>query len=262
MSGTTEPASAPASELMTKLQDLESDANSITERLGALELSTEQATQPLTNQELLLLHESLKRLSSRLGVSRALIERLIPQSEAVAETDKAEKRRTQIVTPEDEIFPLQDSTDPSTGLPTRVIAEKALALALAHGRPRYASFFVVDRIRHMSNRYRGDVGNQAMRHYHNFLRDKLPAEALIFRWRGASFLTLFEISGSLADAKMQMEQIVILKQKFSFITNNRSAMVNLTASFLTLPLSEHQSTGTLEDVVDVFIEAHSSRQPS
>jgi GGDEF domain-containing protein len=159
------------------------------------------------------------------------------------------------------MFPQEGLTDATTGLPSRSLAEKTLESAVSVGRPRYAAVFALDRICHMASRYGPEVGTQALRHYALFLNQKLPSDSLLFRWRGAAYVCVFDNSGTAADAKLLMEQIAIQKVKFNFLTNHRSAMVNLTASFLTIPISDHATVESLTRQVDQFIEAHSARQP-
>jgi hypothetical protein len=58
-----------------------------------------------------------------------------------------------------------------------------------------------------------------------------------------------------------LEHIAVQKVKLNFVSNNRSALVTLTASFLMIPLAGHASPQSVFAQVDHFIEGHSARQP-
>ena len=247
-----------AEHLLQAILSMEKQADGISAKLGPFD--KQGATLP--QKELSNLRGGLKRIAARVGVCTALAERINIQPEAPAEASVADGSGPKaIITPEDEMFPLEGFSDNLTGLPSRLIAEKAFQSALTVGRPRFAAVFCLDRICHTSNRYGADVGNQALRHCAQFLIQRLPPDSLLFRWRGSAFAILFDSSGTPSEAKLLMEQISIQKQKFNFMTNQRSAMVNLTVSFLTLPLAETATAESVSTAIDHFVESHSGRQP-
>lgn len=163
--------------------------------------------------------------------------------------------------PEDDLFPAGDISDTLTGLPGRALATRALQSAISIGRPRYASIFAVDRLRYLSCRYGTEAGQHAIRHYGEYLRQKMPSDTILFRWGGSSFLGIFDHSGSMADARGIIEHVSSQKVKLNYETSLRSALLNLTSLALPLALatagSHHEATLEL----DAFVGAHSIRQP-
>lgn len=247
-----------AGRLLKSIASLEASADTLCERLG----SFAKPGAMLPQKDLLHLRESLKRITARVGVFTALAERIAAEPEKAIEPPAQDGSvQKPVATPEDELFPIQGYSDPLTGLPSRLIAEKAIQSAMDEGRPRYAAVWCLDRICHMSGRYGIDVGNQAIRHCARFLTERLPSDSFSFRWRGTSFVVLFDSSGTLSEAKLLMEQIAVQKQKFNFMTNHRSAMVNQTTSFLTIPLADNAAARDVYQKVDRFVETHSGRQP-
>ena len=250
--------SAEAFRLLRALSVMEKHGESVTENL----VPFDKAGSRLTEKDLSMLRESLKRIANRVGVCTAVAERMEATPEKDPDPPAAEASAPRVVTTlEDEMFPLDGFSDNVTGLPARPIAEKAIDSAMGVGRPRYAVVFVLDRIGHMSNRYSIEVGTQAIRQCTQFLNQKLPADSLLFRWRGAAVVSVFDCSGMASDVRLLMEQIAIEKQKFNFINNGRSAMVNLTVSFLTIPFADHPTAESVYQLIDRFVESHSARQP-
>ena len=248
----TEAQPIEAEHLLQALLAAEKQINVLADELRPFDKLS--ATLPCS--ELSALVEGLKRISERVGVCTALADRIAtdPEKEAdPADVAAADENAHEVA---DKIF-----SDDLTGLPTRLIAEKAIESAIGVGRPRYAAVFALDRIQHMSSRYSVDVGNQAIRQCAQFLIQQLPSDSLLFRWHGAVFVSLFDNSGSTADAKLLVEKICVQKLKFTFMTNHRSAMVNLSVSGLTLLSADHSSSDSACQQIDHFVEAHQARQP-
>jgi GGDEF domain-containing protein len=251
-------ATTEAKQLLQALSSMETGADLLAAKLSPFDVPT--ATLPA--KDLSQLREGLKRIAVRVGTTAALAERIGTTPEKERDPpDASGSKPAKDVTPEEKMFPIDGLSDAITGLPARSIAEKALESALESGRPRYAAIIALDRICHMSSRYGVDVGYQAIRHYAQFLHEKLPSDSLLFRWHGPAFLAFFDISGTAADAKLLMEQIAVQRQKFDFMTNHRSAMAILTASFQTISLGEHSGSETVFAQVDQFVDGHSERQP-
>ena len=248
-----------AEELLKALSGMETHGETVASMLQPFDKHAAN----LPAKDLVQLRRVLGRITSRMGACTALIDRIstTPEVEVGPGHETAAQEPTIVATPEDAMFPMDGFSDKVTGLPSRTIAEKAIESALNDGRPRFAAVFVLDRICHMSDRYGTNVGHQAIRHCALFLSQKLPPDSLLFRWRGAAYVALFDTSGAMSDAKHLMEQISIQKLKFNFMTNNRSAMVNLTASFLAISLAMQESANAVAAQVDQFIEGHSARQP-
>jgi len=250
-----------AEQLLRALSAMEKQGDSIGEKLGRFD----KPETTLQSKELTQLRQALKRIAERVGACTVLAGRIVAAPDEGAEQtvpEEAAKRSTaKAAVPEDELFPEQEFADASIGLPPRSAAEKAIESAMSSGRPRYAAVFALDRIHHMSTRYGASVGAQAVRHYAAYLNQKLPPESSLFRWRGAAYLALFDVAGTITDAKVQMDQIGKQKLQFDFVTNNRTAMVNLTASFLTLALAGHEAPASMITQVEQFIGGHRARQP-
>ena len=238
-----------AERLLQALLAAEKQVNVLADELGPFD----KPSAMLPCSTLSDLREGLKRISERVGVCTALADRIATHPE----------KKTNLATVEEDAHEVADKcfSDDLTGLPTRLIAEKAIESAIGVGRPRYAAVFALDRIQHMSTRYSVDVGNQAIRQCAQFLNQQLPTDSLLFRWHGAVFVTLFDNAGSTSDAKLSVEKICVQKLRFNFMTNQRSAMLNLSVSVMTLILADHSSNDSVCQQIDQFVEAHRARQP-
>ncbi len=247
----TEVPPAEAGRMLEALSALEKQVNLLADQLGPFDASSIS----LSSGELSDLKQGLTRIHERVEVCIALGDRIAihPEKELDPASTAAEEDAPEVV---EQVF-----SDDLTGLPTRLIAEKAIESAIGVGRPRYAAVFALDRIQHMSNRYSVDVGNQAIRQCAQFLILQLPSDALLFRWQGPVFVTLFDNPSSAAEAKHLAEKICVQKLKFNFVTNHRSAMVNLSVSVLTVLLADHSSNDSVCQQIDQFVEGHKSRQP-
>jgi GGDEF domain-containing protein len=164
-------------------------------------------------------------------------------------------------TPEDEMFPAGDVSDTLSGLPGRSIAIRAMQSAISVGRPRYAAVFSIDRLRYLSSRYSTDAGQQAIRHYGQYLRSKMPSDTMLFRWGGSCFLGLFDLSGPIGDARAIVDQVSAQKVKLNFESNLRSALLNLTSAGLAVALSGVGSHTKVVAELDTFVLGHSRKQP-
>lgn len=254
------------------------------------------AQQSLTEDALTKFREGLNRLQSRLGGNVSAVQQFIAYQEpppppstdtpagesgnaspdesspgsGSAPKNKALTADTQPADPsarlvsktlEDEMYPVDGLSDEITNLPTRFIGEKAIDAAIATGRPRYLGVIILDRLFHITARFGNETGTEALRHCALFLSAKLPPGTLIIRWRAGAFLALFDISGTLAEARHVIEQIAIQKVKFNFLTNHRSAMLSLTFGFQIFPIADAVNFKILAWQVDDFFEAHCNRQP-
>jgi GGDEF domain-containing protein len=164
-------------------------------------------------------------------------------------------------TPEDDMFPAGDVSDTLSGLPGRSIASRALQSAISVGRPRYAAVFSIDRLRYLSSRYSTDAGQQAIRHYGQYLRSKMPNDTMLFRWGGGSYLGLFDLSGPIGDARAIVDQVSSQKVKLNFESNLRSALLNLTSAGLAIALTNAGSHSSAISELDTFVDGHSRKQP-
>ena len=161
---------------------------------------------------------------------------------------------------EDELFPADDVSDTLTGLPGRSLATRALQSAISIGRPRYACVFAIDRLRYLSSRYGAEAGQQAIRHYGQFLRQNMPSDTMLFRWGGSSFVGIFDHSGPLADARGVIEHVSSQKVKLNYETSLRSALLNLTSLACPLALATAGSHHEVILELDAFVGAHSIKQ--
>jgi GGDEF domain-containing protein len=162
---------------------------------------------------------------------------------------------------EDDMFPAGNVSDTLSGLPGRSIATKALQSAKSVGRPRYCCVFSIDRLRYLSSRYGAEAGQQAIRHYGQYLRQKMPNDTMLFRWGGSSFLGLFDLSGPIGDARAISEQVCSQKVKLNFESSLRRALLNLTSGVLAISLTSISSYEAAVVEIDNFVDAHSRKQP-
>ena len=163
-------------------------------------------------------------------------------------------------TPEDEMFPAGDVTDVLTGLPGRSLGARAIQSAISVGRPRFVAVFCVDRLRYMSTRYSTEAGQQAIRNYNQYLRQKMPGDTMLFRWGGGSLIGLFDLSGPIGDARALTEAICAQKVKFNFESEIRSALLNLTSASLVVGLTPTSNPDSVVTALDNFVETHSRKQ--
>ncbi|MBS1832625.1 MAG: diguanylate cyclase [Acidobacteria bacterium] len=164
-------------------------------------------------------------------------------------------------TSEDDLFPPGRVSDTLTGLPGRDLGIRAIQSARSMGRPRYGVVFAVDRLRYMVTRYGTDAGQMSLRQYSQFLAHKLPSDAMMFRWGGSSMLALFDTNGMLADVRHLADHTGSHKVKLNYESQQRSVLLNLTASAWAVSLTVPPTELEIVQELDNFVFQHSRKQP-
>lgn len=164
-------------------------------------------------------------------------------------------------TAEDDLFPPGRVSDSLTGLPGRDLGIKAIQSARSMGRPRYGAVFVIDRLRYMVTRYGTDAGQMSIRQYSQFLAQKLPNDTMMFRWGGASVLALFDTAGMLSDVRHLADHTGSHKVKLNYESQQRSVLLNLTASAWAVSLTTPPNELEIVQELDNFVYNHSRKQP-
>ncbi|BDC52479.1 hypothetical protein F183_A47940 [Bryobacterales bacterium F-183] len=172
-----------------------------------------------------------------------------------------EESATKFHTLEDDLFPAGRVSDALTGLPGRDLGIKAIQSARSMGRPRYGVVFVIDRLRYMVTRYGTDAGQMSIRQYAQFLGQKLPPDTMMFRWGGASLLALFDASGLLSDVRHLADHTGSQKVKLNYESQQRSVLLNLTASGWAVALTTPPNELEIVEELDNFVSQHSRKQP-
>lgn len=172
-----------------------------------------------------------------------------------------EESATKNHTPEDDLFPPGRVSDALTGLPGRDLGIKAMQSARSMGRPRYGVVFVIDRLRYMVTRYGTDAGQLSIRQYAQFLAQKLPNDTMMFRWGGGSVLALFDTAGMLADVRHLADHTGSQKVKLNYESQQRSVLLNLTASAWAVSLTTPPNELEIVQELDNFVTSHSRKQP-
>ena len=112
----------------------------------------------------------------------------------------------------------------------------------------------------MSTRYGTEAGQQALRHYSQYLRQKMPSDTMLFRWGGGSLIGLFDLSGPIGDARALTEGVCAQKVKLNFESESRSALLNLTSASLVVGLTSSTSPDAAVADLCNFAEMHSKKQ--
>ncbi|MGO9893690.1 MAG: GGDEF domain-containing protein [Bryobacteraceae bacterium] len=142
-----------------------------------------------------------QRLSECLGAIRTETERQRAQTEKAVESLSRQLDRAQGESQ-------ANRNDPVTGLAPRKTAEEAIERACQSPADHFVAMFCVDRVQTISLRFGYEVGDDVLRHYADFLRQRLPEADPLFRWTGPTLAAVLERRGRVEIVRGEIARLV------------------------------------------------------
>lgn len=144
--------------------------------------------------------------------------------------------------------------DPVTGLPGVTAAEEALEALFRSPSPGYAALFRVARIELINSRFGFGAGDRVLVILSQHIAQQLSPADRLFRWRGPTLLALLQRSAKLQDIRLEVNRIASARLEHVIEIRNRSVLLPISSTSLTLPLAETGSAGKAIDALNSFSE--------
>jgi GGDEF domain-containing protein len=150
--------------------------------------------------------------------------------------------------------------DPTTSLPTRADAERALAAAIQTGGNFFVGVFALERIQSVNARFGYSVGNRMLATFKKCLDEAFPQGDALFRWSGPAFVLLLERDAPIEFVRAELGRICDRKIELEVTIGTRSALLPVSASFTIMPMLP--SVKLLAHKIDAFIASGVEEAPA
>jgi GGDEF domain-containing protein len=149
--------------------------------------------------------------------------------------------------------------EPVTGLATRSQAEEALAGAWQTDPPSYVAVMAMDRLRIFNMRFGHSVGDEVIRYYGEFLRERLRPEDRMFRWSNAALLVLLPRPNRLEIVRDEIGRLMDVRCEHTVQTASRTILLPITARWTVFP--SMAAPRLLIHKIDAFAEMAGKNSP-
>jgi GGDEF domain-containing protein len=151
--------------------------------------------------------------------------------------------------------PISDTT---TGLPGRLIFERAVCDAIIQGKESVVALFMVERLAYINKRFGRATGEEILLYVAQYLAQELPDSSILARWSGPAFAAMVDSASAAKRTEMRIRAIAS-KHLSTNIDNGRTAvMIPISCSCIVESLSAETSPETIFSRMDDFLSAHSS----
>jgi len=151
------------------------------------------------------------------------------------------------------------ASEPAAGLPTRSQAEEALAGAWQTDPPSYVAVMTIDRLRIFNMRFGHSVGDEVMRYYGEFLRERLRPEDRMFRWSDAALLVLLPRPNRLEIVRDEIARVTDARCEHTVQTASRTILLPIAARWTVFP--SMAAPRLLIHKIDAFTESAGKNSP-
>jgi len=155
--------------------------------------------------------------------------------------------------------PQEAASEPVAGLPTRSQAEEALAGAWQTDPPSYVAVMTIDRLRIFNMRFGHSVGDEVMRYYGEFLRERLRPEDRMFRWSDAALLVLLPRPNRLEIVRDEIARVTDARCEHTVQTASRTILLPIAARWTVFP--SMAAPRLLIHKIDAFTESAGKNSP-
>ena len=155
--------------------------------------------------------------------------------------------------------PQEAASEPVAGLPTRSQAEEALAGAWQTDPPSYVAVMTIDRLRIFNMRFGHSVGDEVMRYYGEFLRERLRPEDRMFRWSDAALLVLLPRPNRLEIVRDEIARVTDARCEHTVQTASRTILLPIAARWTVFP--SMAAPRLLIHKIDAFAETAEKNSP-
>jgi diguanylate cyclase (GGDEF)-like protein len=125
--------------------------------------------------------------------------------------------------------------DTVTGLATRAQAETALTQAWQTEPPSYVAVMALDRLQIFNLRFGHSVGDEVLRYYSDFLRERLRPGDSIFRWSDGALLALLPRPNRLEIVRDEMARLMDIRCEHTVQTASRTMLLPINARWTVFP---------------------------
>jgi GGDEF domain-containing protein len=150
---------------------------------------------------------------------------------------------------------LDSSSDPITGLPTRALAEQAIAAKISSRKECLVALFVIDRLASINGKFGRTVGDDVLLLVAQQLAKRLSG-ATLFRWSGPALAALLEVVTDETTAESQAKAAASMRLEKSIETNGRLVFLLITLFGQVRRISSNDSLEAVCGEFDQFISAH------
>ena len=131
--------------------------------------------------------------------------------------------------------PPTGDSDTVTGLSTRAQAEEALAAAWQSDPPTYVAVMAIDRLQIFNMRFGHSVGDEVIRFYGEFLRDKSRDGDRVFRWSAGALLVLLARPNRLEIVRDEVARLMEIRCEHTVQTASRTILLPIAARWTVFP---------------------------
>jgi diguanylate cyclase (GGDEF)-like protein len=151
------------------------------------------------------------------------------------------------------------ASEPVTGLSTRSQAEEALAGGWQTDPPSYVAVMAIDRLRIFNMRFGHSVGDEVIRYYSEFLRDRLRPEDRMFRWSNAALVALLPRPNRLEIVRDELARLMDVRCEHTVQTASRTILLPIDARWTVFP--SMAAPRLLIHKIDAFAETAEKNSP-
>jgi GGDEF domain-containing protein len=154
---------------------------------------------------------------------------------------------------------LPAASEPAAGLATRSQAEEALAGAWQTDPPSYVAVMTIDRLRIFNMRFGHSVGDEVIRYYGEFLRERLRPADRMFRWTNAALLLLLPRPNRLEIVRDEITRLMEVRCEHTVQTASRTILLPIAARWTVFP--SMAAPRLLIHKIDAFAEIAGKNSP-
>jgi len=144
-----------------------------------------------------------------------------------------------------------EAVDEVTKLPSRQVAEEALADACAGEKPAFAAALSVDRIAIYNIRFGQKVGDDVLLHFGEWVARRLRPEDRLFRWSGPALVVLLPRVNRIEIVREEMARVMDAPFEYTVQMASRGVLLPVTARWSVFPMMA--SARLLFHKIDSFV---------
>ena len=153
----------------------------------------------------------------------------------------------------------ESGSEPVAGLDTRSQAEEALAGAWQTDPPSYVAVMALDRLRVFNMRFGHSVGDEVVRFYSEFLRERFRPGDRMFRWSNGALLVLLPRPNRLEIVRDEIARLMEARCEHTVQTASRTILLPIAARWTVFP--SMAAPRLLIHKIDAFAEIAEKNNP-
>jgi GGDEF domain-containing protein len=148
-------------------------------------------------------------------------------------------------------------SDPTTGLPGRHAAEKAIAEKITGGQDWALAVLVVDRLAFLNSKFGRAAGDEVLLSAARHIAQSLPREATLFRWSGPAFVALLETRHGFTAAERHVKKATLSRLEQTVDAGGRSVLLTIGRSHRLWRLASCEQPDAVYRALDDHIAVNS-----